>query len=64
MDRSMHISMDISMDMGPGPGRAHVLSEEGCRVGPGPAGPGPSRLFQYGFVWILLGSSSIYMDFA
>ena len=28
------------MDMGPGPGRAHVLSEEGCRVGPGPAGPG------------------------
>ena len=26
--------------MGPGPGRAHVLSEEGCRVGPGPAGPG------------------------
>ena len=23
-----------------GPGRAHVLSEEGCRVGPGPAGPG------------------------
>ena len=30
--------------MGPGPGRAHVLSEEGCRVGPGPAGPGTLAL--------------------
>ena len=40
MDRSMHVSIDISMDMGPGQGQAHVLSEEGCWVGPGPAGPG------------------------
>ena len=57
--------MDISMDMGPGRGRAHVLSEEGCRVGPGPAGPGtrpgpwqPSSLS----AWVRPGPGPICMD--
>ena len=65
MYRSMHISMDISMDMGPGPGRAHALSEDGCQgldQVPGPAGPGPTRQPSSLSTWARPGPGPISMD--